>query len=144
MYEDSDGRPTGPNASRFVSEIGCTVRLFAPHQKINWKDVTEFENSPIYDKLEKEMVDLKTTQQAHVVGEESESQRVQLTANDIATQVLVTTSYYYRGLGRDPKIPRATSHADTTQRENAKLRKLCIICRACPRLIRRDYARCRC
>ncbi|CAA2934812.1 Hypothetical predicted protein [Olea europaea subsp. europaea] len=52
IYEDIDGRPTGPNASRFVSEIGTGVRIFAPLQKIFWKDLTEPEKSPIYDKVE--------------------------------------------------------------------------------------------
>ncbi|CAA2967201.1 uncharacterized protein LOC111397694 [Olea europaea var. sylvestris] len=124
MYEDSDGGPTGSKTSRFVFEIGCSVRIFVPLQKIFWKDVTEFEKSPIYDKVKKEMVDIQTTQRAHVVGEESESQGVQLIANDIAAQVLGTTSCYYRGLGKGPKIPRATSRADMTQRENAKLRQV--------------------
>lgn len=52
MYEDTDRRPSGPNASRFVSKIGCSVRIFAPLEKIFWKDVTESEKSPIYDKVE--------------------------------------------------------------------------------------------
>ncbi|CAA3028172.1 MDIS1-interacting receptor like kinase 2-like [Olea europaea subsp. europaea] len=53
MYEDSDGRPTGPNASRLVYETRSSVRIFVPLQKIFWRDVTQFEKSPAYDKVEK-------------------------------------------------------------------------------------------
>ncbi|CAA2955911.1 Hypothetical predicted protein [Olea europaea subsp. europaea] len=67
------------------------------------------------------MVDIQTTQQAHAVGEECESQRVQLTTNDIATHILGATSCYYKGLGKGPKIPHAISRTDTNQRENAEL-----------------------
>ncbi|CAA2958651.1 Hypothetical predicted protein [Olea europaea subsp. europaea] len=70
------------------------------------------------------MIVMQTTQEAHVEGEESESQGVQLTANEIVTHVLGTTSCYYRGLDRGPKVPRATSRASTTQRENAELRQV--------------------
>ncbi|CAA3026144.1 Hypothetical predicted protein [Olea europaea subsp. europaea] len=41
-----------------------------------------------------------------------------------AMEVLGNTSCYNRGLGGDPKIPRATSRADTTQRENVELRQV--------------------
>ncbi|CAA3011846.1 Hypothetical predicted protein [Olea europaea subsp. europaea] len=67
---------------------------------------------------------MQTTQETHVEGEEIESQGVQLTAIETATQFLGTTSCYYGGLGRGPKVPRATSYANTTQRENAKLRQV--------------------
>lgn len=52
IYEDTDGQPTGPNPSWFVSEIGAGVQIFAPLQEVFWKDVIEFEKSPIYDKVE--------------------------------------------------------------------------------------------
>ncbi|CAA3022594.1 Hypothetical predicted protein, partial [Olea europaea subsp. europaea] len=71
-----------------------------------------------------EMIDMQTTQEAHVEGEESESRGVQLTTNEIASQVLDTTSCYYRGLGRGLKFPHATSRANTIQRENAELRQV--------------------
>ncbi|CAA2994584.1 Hypothetical predicted protein [Olea europaea subsp. europaea] len=124
IYEDIDGPSTGPNASRFISEIGSRVQIFAPLQKIFEKDMIEYEKSPIYDKVEKEMIDMQTTQEAHIEGEENESQGVQLTVNEIVTRVLGTTSCNYRDLERGPKVSRAISRANTTQRDNTKLRQV--------------------
>ncbi|CAA2934341.1 Hypothetical predicted protein [Olea europaea subsp. europaea] len=52
IYEDIDGPSTGPNASRFIFEIGSRVQIFAPLQKVFEKDMIEFEKSLIYDKVE--------------------------------------------------------------------------------------------
>ncbi|CAA2983139.1 Hypothetical predicted protein [Olea europaea subsp. europaea] len=100
MYEDSDGRPTAPNASLFVSEIGSGDNETGRPDKIQlWKN-THYKDTkgwihPVVEEKHKEMVDIQTTQHAHIVGEESEIQGVQLTANDISTQVLRATSCYY-------------------------------------------------
>ncbi|KAG6527766.1 hypothetical protein ZIOFF_009895 [Zingiber officinale] len=50
-FRQSDGHPIGPNAASFMTELGLSVKKFAPLQVKSWKHVPADNKRMIYDRL---------------------------------------------------------------------------------------------
>ncbi|XP_074570592.1 uncharacterized protein LOC141827265 [Curcuma longa] len=50
-FRKSDGHPIGPNAAAFMTELGVSIKKFAPLQVKSWKHVPADSKNMIYDRL---------------------------------------------------------------------------------------------
>ncbi|KAG6468458.1 hypothetical protein ZIOFF_073145 [Zingiber officinale] len=50
-FRQSDGHPIGPNAASFMTELGLSVKKFAPLQAKSWKHIPAENKRMIYDRI---------------------------------------------------------------------------------------------
>ncbi|XP_074561002.1 uncharacterized protein LOC141817226 [Curcuma longa] len=50
-FRKSDGHPIGPNAAAFMTELGVSIKKFAPLQIKSWKHIPADRKNMIYDRL---------------------------------------------------------------------------------------------
>ncbi|KAG6526865.1 hypothetical protein ZIOFF_016868 [Zingiber officinale] len=50
-FRQSDGHPIGPNAASFMTELGFSVKKFAPLQAKSWKHIPAENKRMIYDRI---------------------------------------------------------------------------------------------
>ncbi|XP_042387386.1 uncharacterized protein LOC121979458 [Zingiber officinale] len=50
-FRQSDGHPIGPNAASFMTELGLSVKKFAPLQAKSWKHIPAENKKMIYDRI---------------------------------------------------------------------------------------------
>ncbi|KAH6792810.1 hypothetical protein C2S52_003287 [Perilla frutescens var. hirtella] len=55
-FQKVDGRPSGQYAAGFMTELGIAVKKFAPLQVSKWKEITDEQKMPIFDRLESSFI----------------------------------------------------------------------------------------
>ncbi|KAG6493174.1 hypothetical protein ZIOFF_048151 [Zingiber officinale] len=122
-FRQSDGHPIGPNAASFMTELGLSIKKFAPLQAKSWNHILAENKRMIYDRISDDMVRLRD--ECILSQNPEDGIDVLQIVDTVCDQVLGTRSGYIRGLGSGPKPVRSTSSDATSSSRstNAALRE---------------------
>ncbi|KAG6502432.1 hypothetical protein ZIOFF_034705 [Zingiber officinale] len=127
-FRQSDEHPIGPNAASFMTELGLSLKKFAPLQAKSWKHIPTENKRMIYDRISLSRLPPAERRQ-HIPIEFYETHDVWdymcALFESEAFQVLGTRFGYIRGLGSGSKPVRSiSSDATSSSRSiNAALRE---------------------